>query len=492
MKKTLVVFACALACALIPAEARADAVNFGFVAVAGVIVLVPLTLFTMFVEGIPLAIGLRIPYRRTLKILLVANVVSLLAGIPVKSVNVMLYSIYMPHPLAAYFRAYPLAAMLGSLHFFIVTVLVEFAVVAVWHKRQAIHVGWKKLMLIVFIMNMMTYAVIAPLHYSATRPDHDVKTFTDGASWAQHPLTELYYISTNGNLCAIMTDGTGQRTVIPGTVRDYQCLPDQGLFLYRNGDGTLCLFRESDGQTIECWQTSQRYLMNDVTVSPDGKTVAYLEECAIQKNKYRSDQEPMLFDTETRQRFPTAILLEDGGWHSAKLSWGASTDTLFMSERTYQRETQRHLTTVTSIMVSNNTVIAQEDAPQPCALLEAYGRFSSGGSWSGGENWGVSFSKSTNEYASIYSWPGLGSHISVEQGNDKWYIADNPGLLKLGNRGFEDVCLLGNGQEFIFTDSKAGIYLVNLAERKVGLITSGKGFITLTPRYRQDIWDTQE
>ncbi|MCL2105146.1 MAG: hypothetical protein FWH21_08890 [Kiritimatiellaeota bacterium] len=62
----------------------------------------------------------------------------------------------------------------------------------------------------------------------------------------------------------------------------------------------------------------------------------------------------------------------------------------------------------------------------------------------------------------------------------------------LSNRGFNETCLLENGQEFICTDSKADIYLVNIAERKVGQIALGKDFITLMSRYRQNLWEEMD
>jgi hypothetical protein len=307
-----------------------------------------------FVEGIPLSIGLRIPYRRTLKVLLAANGVSLIAGfIPVAILNTMLFKAYMPHPLAAYFRAYPLASALGSLIFFIVAVMLEFGVVALWCRKQDFSVGWKKLMLIVFIMNAVTHAVIAPLNYWAKRPRHDVKVFTDDSSWAQHPLTEIYYISTNGNLCAIMTDGSNQRVVIPGAGKD-------------------------------------------VAFNPEGKTEVY-----GRLNEYH------------------------------------------------------------------------------------YG-------WSG-EGEKMHFHRDKNEHISVTASIYIGSGIRIEQGDDKWRIADDPGLMLFSsNRRFRDVYLLENGQECIFTDDKNGIYLVNIAERKVGQITSGEGFFTLTPRYRRNLGESEK
>jgi hypothetical protein len=409
---------------------------------------------------------------------MVANIASLFAGIPVKILNGVLYSTFMPTPLAAYFRAYPLAAALGTLVFFVVTLLVEYGIIALWCKTEQIHVGLGKLFCIVLIMNAMTYSVLAPLNYWATRPRCDVRIFTDDASWAQHPLTEIYYIAANGYLCAIMTDGSGNRVLIPDTVRDYQCQPHHGLFLYRNASDALCLFRASDGQITECGNPSYRYFMNEVACSPDGKTVAFWEKEEIEK--YKANYHLTFFGTDTKQRHSTEILLPGSYPHNNPiLAWGKFPDTLFVKETGYKQPT-----TITSITVSNNTVALCQPEPQPCEFAEVYGRFS--------KYWGVSFGSASNECVNIYSLPGLGSHISVRQDGEEWYITDNPGLLKLGNRGFCDVCLLENGQEFVFNDSKGGIYLVNIPERKVGYIASGATFITLTPRYRQNLRGTND
>ena len=297
---------------------------FAFVA----IFLIPLslvTLFTALVEGIPLSVGLRVPYRRTLRILLAANAASFLARPPVDFLNGYLYTTFMPGPLAPYFRAYPLAAVLGALIVFAAILLVEGGIIAVWRKKQNIGVGWKRLLLTVFIMNAMTFAVFAPLNYLMVRPTHGVKAFTDDSSWAQHPLAEICYTAPNGGLCAVMTDGSNPRTVSPDTVEG--CRPAQGL--------------------------------------------------------------------------------------------------------------------------ARNVV--------------------------------------SNEYVSISCDQYTHGITIVERdGNRLWRIADNPGLLGVGNRRFGDICLLDNGQEFVFSESKGGIYLVNIAERKVGLIVSGDKFFTLTPRYQQE------
>ena len=122
---------------LFPSEARADGINIGFVAVAGLVVLIPLLAFEVFVEAIVLAIGLKFPYRKVLLLSLGANLASLAAGIAVKIFNAWMYPNILLHELAPYFRQYPRAAFLGTAIYFVVTVLVEFLVVVWWCRKHA-------------------------------------------------------------------------------------------------------------------------------------------------------------------------------------------------------------------------------------------------------------------------------------------------------------------------------------------------------------------
>ena len=126
-------------CLLFPAEARADGINIGFVAVAGLVVLIPLMAFEVFVEAIFLAVGLKVPYRKVLLLSLGANVALLVAGIPVKIFNAWMYGAILPHELAPYFRLYPRAAFSRrAAIYFVVTVIVELFVVVLWSRRRAV------------------------------------------------------------------------------------------------------------------------------------------------------------------------------------------------------------------------------------------------------------------------------------------------------------------------------------------------------------------
>jgi hypothetical protein len=221
---------------LFPSVAKADGINVEVVAVAGVVVLVPLLAFEVLVEAIFLAVGLKFPYRKVLLLALGANLASLVAGIPVKIFNAWMYSAILPHELAPYFRQYPWAVLLGTTIYFVVTVAIELVVVARWRRRREALVSLSRAAVAVFLANAATYAVLAPLHYFATRPTSDIREFTDDSRWARRPVTTLYYVEPgSGNLCSIGTDGQGRQVLVPDMVKDYQFRSDLSWFLYRDG-----------------------------------------------------------------------------------------------------------------------------------------------------------------------------------------------------------------------------------------------------------------
>jgi len=296
--------------------AWADAIDFSFVFFAGAIVLIPLLAFEVFVEGIFLAWGLKVPYRKVLVLALLANLASLAAGVPVKIFNTAMYAALLPRDLAAYFRAYPRAVGLGTLIYFLVTLATEYAVVLAWCRSKAVTVAGMRLALTVLAANLATYAVLAPLNYVFTRPIQNVRVFTDASEWASRPLTELYYVdATTGHLCSIMTDGSGRRELTKDEVQNYQIL------------------REAGSLT-----------------------------------------------------------------HDKVGSIEASTE------------------------------------------------------------------------------PGLASRLRVTTATNSILLADNPGLLHLSARQFNDVCILSNAREVVFDDHH-GLYLLDVNERRVGKITDGSSFI---------------
>lgn len=343
---------CLLALFMIfPAVARADGIEMGVLVGVSAAILIPLTAFVVLVESIFLSIGLKLSYSRTLGVALGANIASLLTGIPVKIFNAFLYWAILPWPLPQYFRYYPYAVILGTLIYFVVTLIVEYFFVAMWCRKRTMPITRNRIAKFVLIANVATYSILAPVHYYATRPTNQVRNFTDDTKWAQQPATKVYYISDIKQLCSIMTDGRDERILIPRVVENHEYQPEPGITLKVGYGGMLSLVSKSD---IPCSST--------------------LAEIHGDENSF--------------------------------------------------------------------------DLHRKSGRIEVYRRM------------------------------GLGSYIHVSANKTSIRVADDPGLLKLGNRGFHNVCILDNEKEIVFDDHRM-IYLMDVDRQKIGSLAQGTNFITV-------------
>src|SRR5215469_5770348 len=90
----------------------ADSIDLPIALVAGLVVLAPLLLFEVVVEGLVLKRVWSIPFGKLWRYTLIANILSLLAGIPVKILNAGLYYLILPRDLPGYLKWYPWAMAL--------------------------------------------------------------------------------------------------------------------------------------------------------------------------------------------------------------------------------------------------------------------------------------------------------------------------------------------------------------------------------------------
>lgn len=101
----------------------------------------------------------------------------------------------------------------------------------------------------VVIANLATYAVLAPLNYFGTRPDHNVKEFTADSSWAAKPPVQIVYIdSKSGFLKSIFSDGSGLRTLVPSQVTNYIVTSNLETILFQDRAGVPQTYQISTGK----------------------------------------------------------------------------------------------------------------------------------------------------------------------------------------------------------------------------------------------------
>ena len=467
---------------LFPSDAKADGINVGFLAAAGIVVLIPLMAFEVFFEAVFLAIGLRIRYSKAVLPSLTANLASLFSGIPVNALNEWVYAEFVPHELAPYSREFPRAQFAGAVIYFVVTVLVELLVLNHWFRKRIATVSLRRLMVVVVAANAATYSFLAPLYYLATRPKSDIRDFTDDSAWANRPPMKIFYIDRDtGNLCSILTDGNGKEVLVPDTVEAFQIPRDEQWFLYRSRSNSLCLFRKN--RTCQtCWRTGVQFAMEQVACSPDGTIVAYLER-GMQPQRF----ELTFFDADSERAHKTGF----GVWHESRepepqIVWSNDPATLYFEQNGK----------VQALHIAKDFSVT----PFPVRFREkdqmaVYGRSDNLTDWLGDVDGNDSYYHDACAKTEAMTYHSLASRLRVTTRDGSiLFLGDAPQIMSLllgrpfaRERVFGDVCLLANGDELVF-DDRRDIYLLNIDRRKIGWIAHGSRAVTMTARYKRNVY----
>jgi hypothetical protein len=454
----------------------ADAIDLPVVLIAGVIVLAPLLAFNVFVEALVLKKCWQLPYRQLCAFAFYANLWSLLAGIPTKMLNAYLYEYLLPGDIPGYFARYPLALAIGSLIYFVVTLLVEGGYAFRWCRRNDIKLSASVIWRGVLLANLATYAVLAPLHYGMTKPRNEIREFTKNTNWAAHPEQTLLFIDeTDRHLKAMRLDGTGLNTIVPAPMADYLVSTNLNVCLFRGTNGFLYLYRQDIGQAQPVWKTDERYLMNWVAFSPSGTRVAYIGE----KSKRLA-----VMDTTTGKEMQSSEDL-GGGISDLSVVWSVNVDKLFVKSAAGNRD-------FTVTIGSDGTLHPISDGEtNSLSILPCYGRVGNGSWWSSGGDWGAPFSRDTNNGLTATSWPGLDSGLRIyrdaDEGNSRVLtVSVRPGLLHLAGFYFGDVAFAGTPDQCVF-EANGYIYLLDIPNRRLGTLAKGDRFILMTPRYAKGL-----
>jgi len=449
----------------------ADAINFPLVLGAGLIVLIPLMAFEVFVEALVLKRAWRLPFGDLCTFAFFANCWSLLAGIPTKILNAFLYAQLLPEDIPGYFGRYPLAIALGSLIYFAFTVLVEASYAFRWRRRKQLQIPTSVIWRGIILANIATYAVLAPLHYYATKPGNQISEFTRDTRWTTRPGTRILFTdASSGFLKAIQLDGTAVETIVPIPMADYLVSSNLNLCLFRGTNGCLYLYHREGNQTNLVWKTEERFFMNQVAFSPSGERVVFANEDG-------NSIELVNIPTGTRTN---VTLAEKFSFHGPSVAWSPEEDHFYVGGF------DGHLRLAVEIGADKALKINTVEGTNAPAVLKCFGR-TGDSRWWGGGNWGVSYSRDECQDFSAMAWPGLDSSVRIfrQDGDAKnrvLTVSVRPGLLHLAGFYFREVGFVEGCRECLF-EANGYIYLLDIPERRLGTLVRGERFIQLTPRY---------
>ena len=453
----------------------ADAIDVPVVLFFGVIVLVPLIAFEVFIEALVLKRIWHLPYGELCTFTFFVNVWSLLAGIPTKILNAFLYAHLLPDDIPGFFARYPFAVAIGSLVYFVVTLLVEGAYAFRWQRRKELGLARTQIWRGVLLANAATYVVLAPLHYYATRPGCEIREFFKDTRWTSQPTVKVIFTdATNHYLKSARLDGSAGETIVPMPTTDYLVSTNLDVCLFRGTNGNLYLYRHDRDTSNLIWKTDERFLMNQVAFSPSGERVAYASE----KDNSIDVVEVL---TGKRIHLPLAPKFNSNG---PFVAWSPEEAKFFV------RGFDKALRLVATLPPEGDPVVDSLDGTNTPSLLTCYGRTGDARWWSG-EDWGVSYSQDTCANMTATAGPGLDSGLRIRLKDQKsrdafLTVSVRPGLLHLARLYFDDVAFLQEGCECLF-ESNGYIYLLNVNEKRLGTFVKGHRFVLLTTRYQKPL-----
>lgn len=457
----------------LPVPFFANGINLPFVLGYGIAILVPLMAFEVFVEAFVLGKLWKQPWREICRLTFSANCWSLTAGLPVKFLNAWLASLMLPTDIEGYFEAFPKVAVVSATTFFVVTILVEGLVARAWLRHPSTsaptrNTFWGGILL----ANVITYSVLAPVYYYATKPNSPELQFTRDSSWTANSATQVLFVHPKtGHLLARPLGSTNSTVVVPSETRDYLVSADLSLCLYRGADNNLYLHQRESGKDVLVWATKERFLMNQVAFSPTGHYVAIATD----------ELESLLVVDVTSGRTNRVVTPHNFDW-STKVAW-TTVENEFMVDVRGTIGTARF-----AIGPSLELSEADLDRAHPPQLLVCYGRIN-GGSTRSGERWGAWFRG--DECNGVKAWvgPGLGSGLRVyrnEPYQSLFRLGVSHGLLRLSFMHFGQAVFLPGCDELVFS-AEDNIYLLGIPTRRVCRLSQGEDFILFTPKFQKGL-----
>lgn len=445
-----------------PALAEANGIAVEAVVCGGLGLLTGLMVFLVVAESLFLRLITRKPFGEWVRPVLVANVASLVAGIPVKILGGYLGAQAVRLRMDEFMNLYPMIAFRMVVLYFVVTLLAEGMVLLWLAARGKWSVTRKRIVIGLVLANVLTYSVLAPLHHMATRPIHNVREWTSSAAWAVRPLTTIAFVDDQQRLCTIESDGTGQGVIIGTDVRDYQFV-EEDLVLYRDKENQLRLYNQETRETRLLWKSPHPFGMKDVAFSPAGGMAAVLHE------DLRSTPTLTLVDVDSASAAATIEL--------PKLSlrpsivWSTRPNAFFFFDGS---------TTQTLTVGPDWSLSPTSDA---LAIQPGYRHL-----YAESTIWDTDYDHWRRDESfrdlQVNAYPFLTSWMTVKRGDEEITVASGTGYLKMMDHTFTETAILANGREVLFVAGR-NIYLLDVETRRVGWLAKGSRMLPLDARRRR-------
>lgn len=463
----------------------ANGIGFEGLLILGCLFFVLPAAFVVLGEAVVLKVATRRTFRWSVGTAAVGNFWSAMAGIPL---YVLFAGIFpqLPTDLHVYFAAVFLFGVVRYAVYFGMSFGLEYAI-ARWRRGA---VATPRLALGVLAANLLTYGVLSPVHYLATRPEQNLAVLVGDTAWSADGTTAIFYIDqTTGHL--VRTDPRREKTetIVPHAMTEYQFTADLRVVVFLRGEALFRYEREGGklealGKVAPVWRTGLGYTtMATVALSPSGDRVAYTPAKKQRDGRPAPELVPEIFDAPSGRTVPLFQLGEFEG-DACALVWASE-----------QRILYRQGWEVKGERVLSDDLARSTPAPLPAEIAPngVFGTFGSharrwGPHWqtAADDDDGEVFASANNFLSSQFVHIGRGGYWPEGPEGGKIRIADNggfPGLSK--RRRFRDVAVIpGSGLCVLEDETFSTLYLVDQNTRTLGKLAAGRGVVLLTPKYQ--------
>jgi hypothetical protein len=454
----------------------ADAINYPIAAAWGLAILGPLNLLVSLIESGVLRGVLGLPMRRTYLRVFLANAVSTLVGALISIFDVAVFELTgILESIPDFVQGYIWAALILIGIYLAKSVVVEGLIVG--SKKFAAATGRKRASLFKGVMlgNVVSYCVVGPLYYFATRPTFGGAHVTTDTQWTANPDIPVYFIDPEDQFVKrIRANGSGKTTVVPYPVAAFSMSGDCTAFTYRGTDGNLYVYRAGDDTTIRVWTTTEPFTMQSVSLSPDQQRVAFATGGALWNKRYSLS----LFDLRTNITMAVAKNRDQAYPFTPVVTWAKDGQRILVSED------------ATTIAIFRDAVpwrletTLEDELPAEGELAEGFVR---SGLEFRGVDWRVLWFGDTHGDYSVRCWRGLYGFMEAQHaGASIWRVEGGYGLLKLGLSSPASPTFLPKGVE-ILVEWWGQLYLLDIENRRLGLLTDGHGYVLPTSRFRPQL-----
>ncbi|MBI4579317.1 MAG: hypothetical protein HY718_06415 [Planctomycetes bacterium] len=423
------------------------------------------------VEAIVFRVALGAWIRRAYWRILAANAVSTLTGgIVLAFQDAIIDASGIRRSVPDFVRGYVWVSLVLISLYWAKSVLVEGFIVSTRRFAEQFATTRRRLFRTVVLANLASYLFTGPLFYLVTRPTFGHLQLSKETSWTVNPDVPVYYIDAQDHFVKRITvAGQDRQTVIPYPVTGYIICGRADAYVYRGTDQYLYVLRSLNFTPIRVTNTSERFYMPSVGLSPDQRRLAFVQPSNT--DEYPNTWRLRVADLDNG-RIDDAPNLTIETWNPV-VAWSADGKQILVSNGD---------TKVVAIQAAPPWPSSEQERHPPISsLAESYTHGSKEALNRGFYN---QFMEDTQREYRVEDYPYLGSRVWVRRRDQTVLTVTNDyGFLKLGWPTAHSPSFLPKGAEFLL-EELGGVYLVGIDQRRMSLLVRGGGYAMLTPRFR--------